>query len=56
MPFRTGGSGEPELTGENAQIVQSLHGKHYEDCLAGRVFSQTPTPLGLAIPIYTATA
>lgn len=32
------------------------HGKHYADCLAGRVFSQTPTPLGLAIPIYTATA
>ncbi len=56
MPFTTGGSGEPELTGDKAQLVQSLRGKHYEDCLAGRVFSHTPTPLGLAIPIYTATA
>ena len=32
------------------------HGKHYQDALAGRVFSQTTTPLGLAIPIYTTTA
>lgn len=29
---------------------------HSADCLAGRVFSQQNTPLGLAIPIYTATA
>lgn len=35
--------------------LDQQHGKHYEDCLAGRVFSHTPTPLGLAIPIYTAT-
>lgn len=32
------------------------HGKHYLDAKAGRVFSQTTTPLGLAIPIYTGTA
>lgn len=31
-------------------------GLHYTDTLAGRVFSQGGTPLGLAIPIYTATA
>lgn len=31
-------------------------GLHYSDTLAGRVFSQAATPLGLAIPIYTATA
>lgn len=33
-----------------------MNGKHYPDVLAGRVFSQSCTPLGLAIPIYTATA
>lgn len=31
-------------------------GLHYSDTLLGRVFSQAATPLGLAIPIYTATA
>lgn len=31
-------------------------GLHYSDTVAGRVFSQSNTPLGLAIPIYTATA
>lgn len=55
MPKKTGGNSEPELSADNAQLVQDLHGKHYEDCLAGRVFSHAPTPLGLAIPIYTAT-
>lgn len=34
----------------------SSKGRHYADCLDGRVFSQAATPLGLAIPIYTATA
>lgn len=33
-----------------------MTGLHYTDTYAGRVFSQTTTPLGLAIPIYTATA
>lgn len=31
-------------------------GLHYSDTLLGRVFSQAATPLGLAIPIYSATA
>jgi len=56
MPFKfKGGVGEPELSQDSAQLTQELHGRHYEDCLEGRVFSHTPTPLGLAIPIYTAT-
>ena len=38
------------------QLMEGLHGKHHADALAGRVFSQATTPLGLAIPIYTATA
>lgn len=33
-----------------------MQGKHWSDALAGRLFSQAATPLGLAIPIYTATA
>lgn len=33
-----------------------MNGLHYTDTLAGRVFSMSVTPLGLAIPIYTATA
>lgn len=33
-----------------------MSSKHYSDTLAGRVFSQSATPLGLAIPIYTATS
>lgn len=31
-------------------------GLHFSDTLLGRVFTQSATPLGLAIPIYTATA
>lgn len=51
MPFKfKGGNAEPQLSVDNAQLVQTLHGKHYEDTLAGRVFSHTPTPAGLAIP------
>ncbi len=30
-------------------------GLHYSDTLAGRVFSQVPTPAGLALPLYTTT-
>ena len=56
MPFKTGGNGEPELSADSAQLIQALHGRHYEDCLAGRVFAHTPTPLGIAIPIYSGTA
>jgi hypothetical protein len=32
------------------------YGLHYTDTAAGRVFAQSTTPLGLAIPIYTGTA
>ena len=56
-PFRFGrGGGEAVLGAEFEQLMDMLHGKHYQDALAGRVFSQTTTPLGLAIPIYTSTA
>jgi len=56
-PFRFGrGGGEAVLGSEFEQLVDRLHGKHYQDAKAGRVFSQTTTPLGLAIPIYTSTA
>ncbi len=34
----------------------SSKGRHFAATLDGRVFSQSATPLGLAIPIYTATA
>ena len=57
MPFRFGrGGGEPAIGEEFEQLMDRLHGKHYQDAKAGRVFSQTTTPLGLAIPIYTSTA
>lgn len=60
-PFRSGSvggqaSGQPVLGDGRERLVDLVHGKHYADCLAGRVFSQSCTPLGLAIPIYTATA
>jgi hypothetical protein len=32
------------------------YGLHFGDAIAGRVFYQAATPLGLAIPIYTATS
>ncbi len=51
-----GGNREPVLGQDNTQLVQQLHGSNYEAAMAGQVFSQTTTPLGLAIPIYTATA
>lgn len=59
MPIRFGSSpsnGEPELGHEGTQLVASLHGKHYEDTMAGRVFSHAPVVAGLAIPVTTATA
>lgn len=37
-------------------LVAEVHGKFYEQAISGQVFSQAATPLGLAIPIYTATA
>jgi hypothetical protein len=46
LPFNTDGS--VRVSGE--------HGSYYEAVAKGNVFIQTTTPLGLAIPIYTATA
>ena len=37
------------------EVLDVQHGKHYRDCLEGRVFSQTCTPLGLAPQVYTDT-
>lgn len=60
LPFlfgkRAGEAERPVIGDEKQQLADTLHGKHYTDCLRGRVFSQAATPLGLAIPIYTATA
>ena len=39
--------------GQFEQLMAKLGSKHHADALAGRVFSQTTTPLGLAIPLYT---
>ena len=50
------GDGPAVIADERQQLADVLHGKHYVDCLRGRVFSQQCTPLGLAIPIYTGTA
>lgn len=36
-------------------VLDVQHGKHYQDCLEGRVFSQATTPLGLAYQVYTDT-
>ena len=35
------------------RLMGGLGSKHHSDALKGRVFSQTTTPLGVAIPIYT---
>lgn len=57
LPVRFGQrDARPVLGDEFEQLMDRLHGKHYQDAKAGRVFSQTTTPLGLAIPIYTSTA
>lgn len=60
LPFlfgkKAGQAAKPVVAPEQQQLADLLHGKHYNDCLRGRVFSQSTTPLGLAIPIYTATA
>jgi hypothetical protein len=58
LPFLSGKGDveQPVIGDERQQLYDLLHGKHYVDCLRGRVFSQSSTPLGLAIPIYTATA
>lgn len=44
------------LNADGSLFMGGSHGKYYEAASKGRVFIQTTTPLGLAIPIYTATA
>jgi len=38
------------------ELMDRVSSRHHADIMAGRAFSQATTPLGLAIPIYTATA
>jgi hypothetical protein len=47
---------EPVLDAKGNTLTNNRNGRHFVDSLDGRVFSQQNTPLGLAIPIYTATA
>jgi len=58
IPFLSRKLGDsPGIAGdEGQQISDTLHGKYYHANEQGRIFSNSPTPLGLAIPIYTATA
>lgn len=57
IPFRNSGKApaSPVAGAQSQLLADLLHGKHYNDTLAGQVFSQTTTPLGSAIPIYTST-
>ena len=52
------GNKETDAVGgaEGQQLVDQVHGKYYQANQKYSVFSHAPTPLGLAIPIYTATA
>ena len=58
LPFLSGRSGpvEPRAGDEGQLIVDQMHGKYYQANQKYGIFSSSPTPLGLAIPIYTATA
>jgi hypothetical protein len=59
LPFlfgkRSGESAQPAISPERVQLADTLHGKHYNDAVRGRVFHSSNTPLGTAIPIYTST-
>ena len=57
LPFLTGkrDNEAPVVGDDRQQMVDTLHGKHYQDTLRGRVFCIATTPLGLDLPIYTAT-
>ena len=58
FPFLSGKPGESEgMAGAEGQlIVDQMHGKYYQANQKYGGFSNSPTPLGLALPIYTATA
>jgi hypothetical protein len=57
FPFLRGQGKSEGVAGSDGQLLADLmHGKYYHAVEQGRVFSQSATPLGLAIPIYTGTA
>ena len=58
IPFLSGKIGpvEPRAGDEGQLIVDQMHGKYYQANQKYGVFSHSVTPLGLALPIYTATA
>lgn len=58
IPFLSGKRGYSEgVAGDEGQaIADMMHGKYYQANQKYGLFSNAPTPLGLAIPIYTATA
>ena len=58
IPFLSGKGGHSEgMVGDGGDIIVStLHGKYYQTGQKYPMFSNSPTPLGLAIPIYTNTA
>lgn len=58
LPFLLGDKADarPRLGTRSQLLSDNLRGRYAEQAKAGRVFIQTTTPLGLAIPIYTGTA
>jgi hypothetical protein len=60
LPFLSGSMArdaeKPRIAHEGQQAIDFLHGKHYVDCLRGRIFSQATSPVGVAIPIYSTAA
>jgi len=56
LPFQfKRGEDAPVIGDQNQLVADQAHGKYYNLVKGGRVFSQATTPLGLALPIYTAT-
>lgn len=41
---------------QGAQATSDVHGRFYNQTLGGQVFTQTTSPLGAALPLYTTTA
>lgn len=58
IPFLSGRQGisDGRVGDEGQLVVDQMHGKYYQANQKYGVFSHAPTSLGLAIPIYTATA
>lgn len=52
-----GNDNTPYNKGRQGELLQSpVHAQYYQQTVGGQMFSQTSTPLGLAIPLYTTTA